>query len=988
MRSSIHRWKCGTLALTVLATGGCAIWLGLVTEIFRRTELATQRNGDSSERSIKVGNLRVLDRLPIRFEPNKGQWEQQVVYRSRSLLKGGYEMELRSEGPRLIHEIQGRIETVDLRFPGADRAASIEGLDRQPGDSNYFIGNDAQHWVTSLPGYRRVIYRAIYPGIDLLLYGQGSEIEFDFVVAPGADPRRIRIELIREGADRSDCGSDQIRILEDGGLTLTVQGGEIKLQAPHIYQQDATGRRIVDGGYLLDQDNRVSFHLGQYDPELPLVIDPIIVNSSFIGGGGQDTPYSMTQDAIGNIYIAGQTRSSNLPVRFPYDGTINGQSDGFVMKVNPTATTVLAATYLGGRNPGDRILDVEVDSEGRIYVCGETSSLSFPSVNPFQSTYSGNIDGFVSILSSNGSQLLFSSFLGGSSLDTITGLAVDAERNIYLTGGTRSANFPIIQAIQPDLRGQIDAFVARVDRNGDLVFSTFLGGQDAGIEENEEETGLGIALDPLRNIYLTGVTSSSTFPLVTPLQRAFGGVVDCFVVKMQSDGQRIIYSTYLGGGRADAGRAIAIDSFGQAVITGYTYFSDFPIVNAFQPVYRGNLDAFVAKLAANGQRLIFSSFLGGSDEENSGSINDSTPVGSIAIDRLGNIYIGGKTSSLDFPLVLPLQSMLRGETDGFICKLDPAGAALLFSTYLGSSAADSISGDERVTGIAVDGRGVISVTGSTSGTDFPIVLPFQSNYGGGISDGFLSSVATPDISSVAAVSAASYNGSAIAPDSFVALFGLSLAGETRTAATIPLPTVLADTKVEVEDSAGVRRVAGLFFVSPEQINLQIPPGTSRGTARITVINPLTQGNGGSRLRSTVRIEQIAPAIFTANADGTGVPAGIIQRVRGNVTSFEPIAEISFSGRFEPKPIELGPEGDEVYLLLFGTGWRGASSDSQVVVRIGGVVVPVYFAGPQGDYVALDQLNIRLPRELLGRREVELSLEVDGMIANIVRLYIS
>lgn len=280
------------------------------------------------------------------------------------------------------------------------------------------------------------------------------------------------------------------------------------------------------------------------------------------------------------------------------------------------------------------------------------------------------------------------------------------------------------------------------------------------------------------------------------------------------------------------------------------------------------------------------------------------------------------------------------------------------------------------------------VTGSTAGGDFPVILPFQSNYGGGISDGFLSSIATPDIASLVAVSAASYNGGTFAPDSIVTLFGLNLASGKSIAEALPLPQLLAGSSVLVEDSTGVTRTAGLFFVSPEQINLHLPAGILPGTARIRVANVLNSGgSGNSGFQAKLQVDKVAPAIFTANADGIGVPAAVIQRIRGGEVRFEQVAELSSLGRFEPRAIDLGPESDEVYLVLFGTGWRGTSSASQFIVKIGGVVVPVLFAGPQGTFVGLDQLNIRLPRELSGRREVELSMAVDGMITNTVRLYI-
>ncbi|MFN7622908.1 MAG: SBBP repeat-containing protein, partial [Acidobacteriota bacterium] len=468
----------------------------------------------------------------------------------------------------------------------------------------------------------------------------------DFVVDPGADPSLIRLEFV-DGAGRRERG---LAITTGGELQVGPPNQLLRLLRPVIYQAGESGREMVGGEYVVAPDALVEISLAGYDRTRQLVIDPLIQFSSLLGGAGQETPYAMTIDQVGNIYIAGQTSSTNFPIRAGYDNSINGTSDAFIIKINPSGSAILAATFLGGRNPGDRALDIKLDRDGFVYVCGETSSLNFPIKQGFQNTYRGNTDGFISIFNNNLNQLMFSSYLGGSSFDSITRLAISPDQQIYLTGGTRSTNFPIVDAMQPVLQGRMDAFVTKIDPLGSIVFSTYLGGPDMGLEVSEDETGYGIVLDTLQNVYVTGVTSSRNFPLVNAIQPRFGGVEDGFVVKMRSDGRALLYSTYLGGERADRGRAIAVDSFGQAIITGYTFFGDFPTANAFQPVYRGNLDAFGTKLSATGREFIFSTFLGGSGEENSGTINDQIPAGSVAVDRIGNVYVAGKTSSADFPV--------------------------------------------------------------------------------------------------------------------------------------------------------------------------------------------------------------------------------------------------------------------------------------------------------------------------------------------------
>ena len=919
----------------------------------------------------------IVAHLPVSFEANQGQLEPEVYFRTRA---GRYQLEFLRNSSRLSWAEGNLGRTIELQFPGSAAAVTVEGAERLPGTTNYFLGPGADEWVTGIPTFRQIVYRDLYPGVDLVFYGQGESIEFDFVVDPGADPSLIRLEFV-DGAGRRERG---LAITTGGELQVGPPNQPLRLLRPVIYQAGESGREMVGGEYVVAPDALVEISLAGYDRTRQLVIDPLIQFSSLLGGAGQETPYAMTIDQVGNIYIAGQTSSTNFPIRAGYDNSINGTSDAFIIKINPSGSAILAATFLGGRNPGDRALDIKLDRDGFVYVCGETSSLNFPIKQGFQNTYRGNTDGFISIFNNNLNQLMFSSYLGGSSFDSITRLAISPDQQIYLTGGTRSTNFPIVDAMQPVLQGRMDAFVTKIDPLGSIVFSTYLGGPDMGLEVSEDETGYGIVLDTLQNVYVTGVTSSRNFPLVNAIQPRFGGVEDGFVVKMRSDGRALLYSTYLGGERADRGRAIAVDSFGQAIITGYTFFGDFPTANAFQPVYRGNLDAFVTKLSATGREFIFSTFLGGSGEENSGTINDQIPAGSVAVDRIGNVYVAGKTSSADFPVRLPVQGGLRGVTDGFISKFDPSGRSLLFSSLIGSTDGSDLGYDERVTALAIDATGGINLVGTALFNDFPILMPFQANYGGGVSDAFLTRISTADLPGLAPVSAASYVGETLAPDSIIAIFGANLASGTRVAAALPLPSSLLETSVRVTDRLGIERIGGLFFVSPNQVNLHLPPGMATGPAQISLRTP----QSAAGLSASIHIGRVAPALFTANADGRGAPAALVQRIRSDGSvSFEPVIQMNQPGSFEPVAIDLGPETDAVYLILFGTGWRGGGANSSVTVRIDGEEVPVLYAGGQGEFVGLDQLNVRLPRQLMRRGEVTLTLEVDGLIANPVRISI-
>lgn len=942
---------------------GIVVWLGF---------LSWYPQGRPSPETAGQAATNMLAGLPIAFEPNRGQAENSTQFIART---PDLAIDFSSAGPRLrwrAHKSESA-GSLEIHFPGANRQPKIEGEVPLAGAGNYFIGNDPAGWITDLPTYGRLRYRQIYPGVDLVFYGRGRHLEYDFVIAPGADPAKVRMEF---------AGADRMWRDDSGNLILVIEDRELAIRAPAIYQETERGRQAIPGHYVINEDRQVSLELADFDAARPLIVDPIIDFSTYLGGVGLDTGYAVTVDPAGNIYVVGQTASLNFPTRNPLFNALNGANDAFIVKVNPQGSTVLFSTYLGGRNPGDRAWAVAVDRNGHIHVCGETNSVNFPIVNGAQTNFRGNTDAFISILANAGNALLYSSYLGGSFQDVAYGMALDDDGNIYLTGGTKSSNFPTRNPLQAELRGPKDAFVAKLNAAGELVFSTYLGGDAAGDGGSEDESGFGIALDPWRNIYLAGLTSSPTFPTVNALQAHFGGVEDAFIARIEADGSKFAYATYLGGSRADNARGIAVDAFGQVYLTGYTFFPDFPTVDPLQPDYKGNIDAFVAKLSAAGDRLIFSTFLGGSAEENTGILTDLTPSSAIAVDKTGNIYVAGKTGSTDFPTVFPIQGTLRGHTDAFVAKIDPAGSALLFSTFLGSSFIGDNGIDERALGLAIDPFGGMYLTGQVLQNDLPTVLPFQPNYGGGLSDAFLIKVSTPDLTTVAPVSAANYIGSAIAPESIVAVFGSNLAPTTEVAAAVPLPLELQSTSVTVEDRLGAKRPAPLFFVSPFQINLQIPPGTAPGRATLTVGNAMTLPGG--KVSATIWINPVAPSLFAANADGQGVPAAQLLRIKADGTvNYEPVARLNFQGRYEPIPLDLGPESDQLYLVLFGTGWRNVADLSRVTARIGGIDVPVLYAGAQADYVGLDQINVPLPRQLMGRGEVSLALSAESMLANLL-----
>jgi uncharacterized protein (TIGR03437 family) len=973
---SLRSWA--SILIIVLGVG--ALFATSYSFVFSPQRLSGLSQTPQSPESI----CEALGKLPLSFEANRGQTDKAADFIAR-----GQDYTFFVNSTEAVLALKDGVKSskkssaIRMRLLNAS-VSSAEPTNLLDGKSNYFIGNDPAGWRTDIPNYSRVRYRSVYPGVDVLYYGAQRRIEYDFVVSPRADPSQIKLAF--EGVEK-------IEVDEQGDLLLDLGGEQLWMRKPVAYQELNGARRQIESHYILLDDQSairnptVGFQIGDYETNETLIIDPVLDYSTFYGGAATDIAYGIAVDRQGSVYITGQTSSLNFPTHKPLDATMDGANDAFVVKLNPQGNAVVFSTYIGGRNPGDRGWAIAVDQAGNIYFTGETTSLTFPVVNAAQPNFRGGIDAFAAKLNIQGNELLYSTFLGGGFSDVAYAIAIDRFDNAYITGRTESSNFPVKNPLQPSLRGQRDAFVTKFNPDGAILFSTYLGGEPPAAGERDEEVGYGIALDSLQNIYVTGFTSSPSFPLVNPIQSVFGGVEDAFVTKLNSSGSAIIYSTFLGGARADNGRGIAVDGFGNAYVTGYTLSSDFPVVKAFQRTYGGNGDGFVTKLNGAGTALVYSTFLGGSADENTGIPSDVTPSCAIAVDALGQAYVTGKTASQDFPVVRPIQSGLQGDTDAFIVKFDSAGSAPIFSTYLGSTFTGFTGFEERGLAIAIDAAGAIYVTGQMLKSDFLTVGATQKNYGGGLSDAFITKISTPDIVTIAPVSAASFNGAALAPDSIVAAFGVSLASGTETASALPLPASLLGVSVKVKDSVGTERSAPLFFVSPNQVNFLIPSTTAMGKATITLTN-----SQNASLSATVWIDGVAPGLFSADASGRGIAAAVALRVKQDGSfGFEPVMRLDDFGRPVAIPIDLGPDmgeaSDQVFLILFGAGFRNHSSLEKVIVQIGGVNLPAMYAGAQGGFIGQDQVNVRLPRSLAGRGDVMVTLIVDGLISNSVSVNI-
>ncbi|MDX6557219.1 MAG: hypothetical protein QOF72_268, partial [Blastocatellia bacterium] len=687
----------------------------------------------------------LVAKLPLSFEQNVGQLDSQAAFSARGagynlfLTSTGAVLELRkstprpiaksrSESPRDIHRDQERPPTLlGLKLQGANANASAKGVEELSGRRNYFIGNDPARWRTDVPTFRAVRYEEIYPGISLTYYGNQQQLEYDFAIAPGADPQAIRLEF---GA------GVRPRISAEGDLVLRTAGGEVRQRKPIIYQEINGQRRLVEGCFRLF-GRQAGFAVGSYDRTKLLVIDPTLVYSTYLGGSGDDFGSSIAVDSSNNIYVAGTTSSTNFPLHSAAFGAKAGLADIFVTKIDAAGANVIYSTYVGGSGQ-DRGDGLAIDASGNAYVVGrvDSSSVNFPTTpGSFGPNYrGGDFDGVVFKLNGQGNALIYSSFVGGEENDSTEGVAVDSAGNAYVTGGTKSTGFPTtINAYQSTRAGDTDAYLAKINSTGSaLLYSTYLGGSGT-------DRGSGVAIDSNGNAYIAGFTSASDFPTENAFQNSFGGSFDAFVAKFDtngSGGSSLLFCSYLGGTGDDKAYGIAIDSGANNVyVVGQTSSNNFPLLAPAQPAFGGSFDAFVARISSSGTK-VYATYLGGTGDDRGAGI---------AVNSAGAAYVTGFTSSTNFPTVSPLQISNGGGFDAFIAKLNPAGSVLLYSTYLGGSGNESNTTTGTSTNpIALDSSSDAYVTGFTASTNFPTASPVQTANAGG-QDAFVARItdATP-----------------------------------------------------------------------------------------------------------------------------------------------------------------------------------------------------------------------------------------------------
>jgi len=730
-------------------------------------------NGQTARVAQSYGNL------PLSFEANRGQTESQVKFMSKG---SGYGIYLTSDKAVLAlnkekcggqqvpaakpadsaHGHTGCMQDkaqVTMQLAGnANAAANPAGEGLLPGTVNYLVGSNQAAWRTGVPTYARVRYSEVYPGVDLLYYGNQRQLEYDFAVAPNADPKAIRLQF---------SGVTKLKVDGDGDLILSAKGGDIAFRKPVIYQEQNEHRDLIAGRFILGKRHTVGFALNAYDHSKPLIIDPVLAYATYVGGSGSDGDMAtaIAVDASGDAYITGQTDSPDFPLTSGTyqqgdDATAATAYNAFVSKLNAAGTALVYSTYIGGSG-NTEATGIAVDASGDAYVTGHTFASNYPATSgAMQATSaasSSNYVAFVSKLNPAGTALVYSTLLGGSGNgsgtgDAANGIAVDSSGNAYVTGYAYSSNFPVTAgAFQTTNAASANAisggFVTKLNAAGSaLVYSTFLSGSGSG-HDGIGDVANGITVDKSGDAYVTGSTGSSNFPTtagayLTTNPAATNTQTTAFVTKLNPAGTALLYSTYLGGSEDASGSAIAVNASGDAYVAGYAMYTDFPVTTgAFQTMNNASTEsttnAFVTELNATGTGVVYSTWLGGSGAAINAYVHSGDSADAIAVDASGDAYVSGTAFSSNFPVTngaVQSNNEAAGAktSNAFVTELNPTGTALLYSSYLGGSGypygnRGYYHGDDAM-GLALDSSGNVYVAGAAYSINFPITdTAFQSS---------------------------------------------------------------------------------------------------------------------------------------------------------------------------------------------------------------------------------------------------------------------
>jgi phosphatidylserine/phosphatidylglycerophosphate/cardiolipin synthase-like enzyme len=710
--------------------------------------------GGAKFANLTASDISSFNRLPLSFVPNRGQEDQAVRFQAQGL--GGSlfftpseivfslpnPVKVKEDDKEKIRYDRHPANVVRIHYQGANDNPEVAALEELPGVVNILKGNDPSKWQTNLPTYAGIVYRELYPGIELRYEGTDGNLKSTFYVAPGVNPASIVWRY---------KGASDLNVDESGNLVVSLpepagSGAKLIEQAPIAWQEVNGNRVMVPVQYVVDakdkKDKKVSFLFPNgYDSTLPLVIDPTLSYSSYLGGGATDQAEAVTLDGDCNIYLTGVTYSANFPTVNPIQ-TNQPAGDVFVSKLNAAGDTLLFSTYIGGGG-GDHALNIARDSQGRITVVGETESTNFPTVNAYQTSYGGGTcpddacdDVFVTQLAADGSALRYSTYLGGNQDEEGHGIIIGPDDMVYLTGWSGSSTFPTTANAYDTFFGGgtcsgapcEDVFVAKVNPavagSNSLLYSTFLGG-------NNYDKAFSLALDASAHVYVTGYTRSDDYPTRNPSQATRAGSSDVFVSKLDttlSGDASLLDSTYFGGSGTDYAYGIALNGANQVYLTGWTRSTNFPLTNAFDNTFGGGTcgssacsDAFVTHLDIASNIRVYSSYLGGSNEEEGRGIT---------VDDNGNAYVTGYTKSTDFTTLAAIQGSKGTDScsappcaDAFVTKVNSAGA-LAYSTYLGGTAEDYGNA------IVLDGMGGTYIVGYTFSSNFPAAInPFTGTSG-------------------------------------------------------------------------------------------------------------------------------------------------------------------------------------------------------------------------------------------------------------------
>jgi Beta-propeller repeat/Abnormal spindle-like microcephaly-assoc'd, ASPM-SPD-2-Hydin len=861
-------------------------------------------------------------KLPLSFEPNQGQSDPRVKFLARG---AGYTLFLTKEGAVLSFVEGGgqgskrqAVKKSNLRMQllGARQDAMISGFDNLPGKTNYFRGNDPKKWTTNILSFAKVRYSGVLDGVDLIYYGNQGRLEYDLVVAPETSAGAIRLAFSGARGMHIDRRSGDLVLELRNGANDGTNNNEVRFRKPVAYQEEnvdasqsatgnAKGRHLIAADYVVDSRNHVGFRLGPYDRRKTLLIDPTLSYSTYLGGGSNDYGTSIAVDSSGSAYVTGYTNSTDFPItagslQTTCGGGCSGTTvDAFVTKFDPTGSFLVYSTYLGGSG-NDQGNGIALDPAGDAYIVGQTLSSDFPTTpGAFQITCSNsckNGAAFITELNSSGSALVYSTYLGGTSINQGNAIVLDASLNAYVTGFTQSTNFPTTPgAYQTTCTCSklSDVFVTELNPTGSgLVYSTYLGGSG-------QDVGYAIVLDSSDNAYLTGYTHSTNFP-TTPgaFQTTSGANTAAFVTVLNSTGSALVYSTYLGGSTSfttpceACGTSIAVDALGDAYVGGLTAESNFPTTpGAFQTVLKSSPqghDGFITKLDPTGATLLYSTYVGGSKDDGATAI---------ALDSAGNVWFKGNSQSPDFP-VTPgaYQTIWAGDFDAYIAELNPTGSSLLYSSYLGGSGAE-FGGATRALALDTQSPPNVYLTGYTDSTNFPTIAGSLQSSLGGSNDAFVSKFSpSPNVGlSPASVS-----------------FGSQTDGTTS---------------------------------SPQIVTL-----TNTGNVVLNVTNVNITGTNAADFAQTNTCGQVAPSAtctasvtFTPTLVGTETGNVSITDDAANSPQLEPLSGVGVTSQ---PMVVLSPAS-----LVFSLQLIGTSSPAQVVTlsNVGGGDLHITSISPSGDF---------------------------------------